>query len=200
MAKSKLHDKLEGEIPGIRNEVHALAKERGAEVVSQVTVAQVLGGMRGVKGLLCDTSVVDPDKGLIVRGIPIGKLSDRIPEEIFHLLLTGELPTDDELADLQDELRKRSEVPAYVWDVLKAMPEDSHPMAMFSTAILVMERESIFRRRYAEGMHKDEYWEPALEDSLNLIAKLPSIAAGIYRLHTKKGEPIPSDQIGRASL
>ena len=194
MAKSKLHDKLEGEIPGIRNEVHALAKERGAEVVSQVTVAQVLGGMRGVKGLLCDTSVVDPDKGLIVRGIPIGKLSDRIPEEIFHLLLTGELPTDDELADLQDELRKRSEVPAYVWDVLKAMPEDSHPMAMFSTAILVMERESIFRRRYAEGMHKDKYWEPALEDSLNLIAKLPSIAAGIYRLHTKKGEPIPSDR------
>ena len=73
------------------------------------------------------------------------------------------------------------------------MPADSHPMTMFNTAILVMERDSIFRRRYTEGMHKDEYWEAALEDSLDMIAKLPAIAAGIYRMHTRKGAPIPSD-------
>jgi citrate synthase len=190
---ANLHEKLASQIPGLRKELHALAKEHGTQVVSEVTVNQVLGGMRGVKGMLCDTSVVDPDKGLIVRGIPIGELAARLPEEIFYLLLTGDNPNSSDLADLQKDLRARAQVPAYVWDVLKAMPADSHPMAMFDTAILVMERDSVFRRRYAEGMHKDEYWEAALEDSLNLIAKLPAIAAGIYRMHTRKGAPIPSD-------
>ncbi len=193
MAKINLHDKLESQIPGLREDLRALAKAQGTAVVSEVTVNQVLGGMRGVKAMLCDTSVVDPDKGLIIRGIPIGKLADRIPEEIYYLLLTGEIPGADALADLQSELKKRAAIPSYVWDVLKAMPEDSHPMTMFDTAILVMERESVFRRRYAEGMHKDEYWEAALEDSLNLIAKLPAMAAGIYRMHTGKGKPIASD-------
>lgn len=189
---SKLHKKLAEQIPDLRAEMHALAKEHGTAVISEVTVAQALGGMRGVKGLVCDTSVVDPDKGLIIRGIPIAKLASRLPEEIFYLLVTGELPDADALADFQADLRKRAKVPAYVWDVLKAMPKDSHPMTMFSTAILVLERESVFRQRYAEGMHKDEFWEAALEDSLNLIAKLPAVAAGIYRMHAGKGEPIPA--------
>jgi citrate synthase len=187
---SKLHKRLAEQIPDLRQEGRALAKEHGSAVISEVTVTQALGGMRGVKGLVCDTSVVDPDKGLIGRGIPIAKLASKLPEEIFYLLATGELPDADALADLQADLRKRAQVPAYVWDVLKAMPKDSHPMTMFSTAILVLERESEFRRRYAEGMHKDEYWEAALEDSLNLIAKLPAVAAGIYRMHAHKGEPI----------
>ncbi|MGE5326768.1 MAG: citrate (Si)-synthase [Deltaproteobacteria bacterium] len=190
---SKLHDKLASQIPSLNRELHAIVKEHSNEVVSEVTVAQLAGGMRGVKGMLCDTSVVNPDTGLLVRGIPIGKLSNRIPEEVFFLLLTGESPNAEELADLQSDLRARAEVPAYVWDVLKAMPADSHPMTMFDTAILVMERESVFRLRYAEGMHKEEYWEAALEDSLNLIAKLPAIAAGIYRMHTGKSERIASD-------
>ncbi len=190
---AKLREKLGKQIPGLRDELHALAKERGGAVISEVTVNQVLGGMRGVKGLLCDTSVVDADKGLIVRGIPIAELAGQLPEEIFYLLTTGELPDAAALADLQGDLRKRAQVPSYVWDVLKAMPRDSHPMTMFNTAILVMERDSVFRQRYADGMHKDEYWEATLEDSLQMIAKLPAVAAGIYRMHTRKGEPIPSN-------
>jgi citrate synthase len=149
--------------------------------------------MRGIKGLVCDTSVVDPDKGLYVRGIPIGELAHCLPEEIFHLLCTGELPDSEALASLQQDLRKRAQIPAYVWDVLQAMPMDSHPMTMFNTAILVMERDSVFRRRYAEGMRKEEFWEAALEDSLQMLAKLPAIAAGIYRMHAHKGSPVASD-------
>ena len=190
---AKLHEKLASQIPALREEVRALVKEHGTKVISEVTVAQAFGGMRGVKGMICDTSVVDADTGLVIRNIPIGKLASRLPEEIFYLLVTGELPDAEALADLQGDLRKRAEVPAYVWAVLKAMPGDSHPMTMFNTAILVMERDSVFRRRYAEGMRKEEYWEAALEDSLQLIAKLPAVAAGIYRLHTKKGEPLPSN-------
>ncbi|HUZ47010.1 MAG TPA: citrate (Si)-synthase [Terriglobia bacterium] len=189
----KLHDKLAQQIPGLREKVHSIIKEHGSTVISEVTVSQAFGGMRGVKGLVCDTSVVEPDQGLIIRGIPIGQLTQKLPEEIFYLLLTGALPDAQELASLQGDLRQRAAVPSYVWDVLKALPSDSHPMAMFSTAILAMERDSVFRRRYTEGLHKEEYWEAALDDSLTLLARLPQIAAGIYRMHAHKGNPLPSN-------
>ncbi|HZO99504.1 MAG TPA: citrate (Si)-synthase [Terriglobia bacterium] len=189
---AELKEKLAQQIPGLREEVRALIREHGNKVISEVTVAQAFGGMRGVKGLVCDTSVVEPDKGLWIRGIPIAELAGRLPEEIFYLLCTAELPDAAALASLQKDLRERAEVPAYVWKVLRAMPEDSHAMTMLNTAILVLERESVFRRRY-EKMQKDEYWEAMLEDSLQLLAKLPTVAAGIYRLRMRKGEPIISN-------
>ena len=188
-----LKEKLGEQIPGLRQQAREIIKRHGETVISQVTVSQAFGGMRGVKGLVCDTSVVDPDQGLAVRGIPIGKLTGRLPEEIFYLLCTGELPDAEALASLQGELRQRAHVPPYLWRVLAALPEGSHPMMLFSTAILVMERESVFRRRYAQGMPKEDYWEATLEDCLQLLAKLPAVAAGIYRLHSRRGEPIPSD-------
>ncbi len=190
---SKLQERLAQQIPGIRDTVKALQKEQGAKVISQVTVEQAYGGMRGVKSLVCDTSEVPPDKGLIIRGIPVAQLTEKLPEEVLWLLLTGELPKKDELDDLQAELRKRAKVPEYVWAVMKAMPPDSHPMVMFNTAILVMEKESVFRQRYDAGMKKDEYWIPSLEDTLNIIARLPAVAAGIYRMRFNKGDRIPSN-------
>lgn len=188
-----LKERLAQQIPALRNEVHALGKEHANKVISEVTVGQAYGGMRGVKGMVCDTSVVDPDKGLAVRNIPIAELADRLPEEIFYLLCTGELPDKEALKSLQEELRKRAKVPSYVWDVLKAMPKNSHPMTMYSTAILAMQRDSVFTRRYSEGMPKEEYWEATLEDSLQLIAKLPAVAAGIYRLRFGKGKRIATN-------
>jgi citrate synthase len=188
-----LKEELERQIPTLREEARKLIREHGETVISQVTVNQLFGGMRGVQGLVCDTSVVDPDRGLAVRGIPIGELAGRLPEEIFYLLCTGEVPDANALALLQAEFRKRQHVSPYVWDVLEAMPKDSHPMTMLSTAILVMERDSTFRRCYSQGMPKDAYWQATLEDSLQLLAKLPAVAAGIYRLHSHRGAPLPSD-------
>jgi len=185
-----LKEKLSEQIPGLREDIRALVKAHGDKVISEVTVAQAYGGMRGVKAMICDTSLVEPDKGLIIRGRPIGEIADRLPEEIFYLLLTGDLPDEKSKKQLQDDLLSRRKVPGYVWDVMKAMPKDSHPMCMFDTAILVMERDSVFRKRYNEGMAKTEYWEPALEDALNLLAKLPIVAGGIYRMRFGKGDPI----------
>ncbi len=188
-----LKEELNEQIPRLRAELHDLVQRGGSTIVSEVTLSQVVGGMRGVAGLVCDTSTVEPDKGLIVRNIPISKLSARKPEEMFYLLCTGRLPVARELSALEEELHRRSAVPAYVWDTLSAMPADSHPMTLFSMAILALERESVFHRRYEEGMHKEEYWEAALEDSLAILAKLPTIASGIYRIHTGKPAPVSSD-------
>ncbi|MBD3257928.1 citrate (Si)-synthase [candidate division GN15 bacterium] len=195
MAKT-LKEKLGDMIPGLREERVKLMKEHGDHVISQVTVAQAIGGMRGVKGMVCDTSVVEPDKGLIIRGYPIMKIKDKLPEEIFWLLLTGDFPSEDELKGLQKELREAGEVPKYVWKVLKAMPKSSHPMAMLDTAILVMENESEFRNRYSKGMTKQEYWEPALEDAIRILGTIHTIAAGVYRIKYFKGDLIePSKKL-----
>ncbi len=188
-----LKETLAKKIPVLRDEIKGFVKENGDKVISDVTVKQAYGGMRGVKALVCDTSVVPPDKGLIIRGTPIGEMKDQLPEAVFYLLVTGEKPDDASVKELTKDLKSRSKVPEYVWKVLEAMPDDSHPMVMFSLGILAMEKESVYKKRYNEGMKKTEYWEPTLEDCLNLIAKLPTLAAGIYRLRFNKGPRIDPD-------
>lgn len=190
---AKLKEKLALKIPQLRDEIKGFVKEHANKVISEVSVAQAYGGMRGVKALVCDTSVVPPDKGLIIRGTPIGELKDQLPEAVFYLLVTGEMPDNEALEDLKMDLKSRSKVPDYVWKTLEAMPKDSHPMVMFSLGILAMERESVFKKKYNEGMKKTEYWDPTLEDCLNLIAKLPTLAAGIYRMRFNKGPRIEPD-------
>ncbi|MBU2444551.1 MAG: citrate (Si)-synthase [Bacteroidetes bacterium] len=189
----ELKEKLAEQIPAIREEIKSLLKEHGNKSISEVTIAQAYGGMRGIKALVCDTSAVPPETGLLIRGIPVGQLADRLPEEVFYLLLTGELPDEESLKYLQADLRKRRKVPDYVWKVLNAMPKDSHPMCMLNTAILAMEKESVFRKQYDKGMSKDEYWIPTLEDALNIVASVPIIAAGVYRMRFGKGRRIPSN-------
>jgi len=190
----KLQDKLREMIPIWREEKKEILATYGGKQISDVLVKQAFGGMRGVKGMICDTSVVDPDKGLIIRGRPLLTIKELWPEEVFYLLLTGEKPDAEAKAALQKDLADRSEVPEYIWDVLRAMPENSHPMCMLDTAILAMEGESEFRKRYTAGMQKTEYWEPMLEDALRLVGVLPGIAAGMYRIRYKKGDPIPYDK------
>jgi len=151
---STLRDRLMDLIPKWRADMKEFAGEFGDAQVATVTLKQVLGGARGIRALICDTSSVEPDRGLVIRGIHVKELTDRLPEEILWLLLTGSLPNEAELNDLQADLKKRAKVPEYVWDVLEAMPKDSHPMCMFDTAILVMERESKFRKQYNEGLKK----------------------------------------------
>ncbi len=189
----KLKDKLAQQIPTIKEDLKKLVTESGKKVISEVTVEQAYGGMRGVKGLICDTSVVPPDKGLIIRGRPIADLKNELPEAIFYLLVTGEMPDKDALEDTKKELRKHATVPDYVWKVLEVMPKDSHPMVMFSLGILAMEKESVFRAKYTEGLKKSDYWDPILEDCVKLIGCLPTLAAGIYRMRFNKGPRINPD-------
>jgi citrate synthase len=186
-----LQETLAKKIPIWREEIGKIKKTIGNKVISEVTVDQAYGGMRGVKAMICDTSVVEPDQGLIIRGRPLLTIKQLWPEEVFYLLLTGEMPDKEAKAALQQDYDKRAQVPGYVWDVLQAMPSDSHPMCMLDTGILVMEKESVFRQWYDKGVRKEEYWVPMLEDSLALLARLPALAAGVYRIRYDKGDFIP---------
>jgi citrate synthase len=190
---ARLKEKLAQTIPALREEIKGFVKSNADKKISEVTVAQAYGGMRGVKALVCDTSVVPPEKGLIIRGRPVADLKGKLPEAVFYLLITGEMPDDAALEDLKKDMRSRAQVPDYVWKVLEAMPKDSHPMVMFSLGILAMEKESAFRAKYTEGMKKEEYWLHTLEDCLDIVSKLPTLAAGIYRMRFNKGPRIAPD-------
>ena len=190
---SILKKALSKQIPVVKNDISKLIEKSGSSQISSVTVSQAYSGLRGIKAFVCDTSSVDPEKGLIIRGIPLLDITHISPEEVFFLLLVGRLPKKDELSDLQLEFSAHLEVPDYVWEILSKFPHNAHPMTMFNSGILAMQGESIFREKYDFGMQKSEYWEAILDDGIRLLAKLPALGAGIYRMHFDKGERIPSD-------
>jgi len=190
---SLLKQELRKQIPRVQNEIKQLIIDKGDEKISDVTVAQAFSGLRGIKAFVCDTSSVSADKGLIIRGIPLLEITHILPEEVFFLLLTGRLPNKDELADLKNDFSSHLEVPDYVWRVLSEMPDDAHPMTLFNTGILAMQNESVFRKKYDDGMPKTEFWEAILEDGIRLLAKLPALGAGIYRMRFNKGDRIAPD-------
>jgi citrate synthase len=100
---------------------------------------------------------------------------------LYYLLIVGEVPTKEQALEVEAEWARRAEVPEYVFKMIRSMPKETHPMTLLSQAVLALQNESVFARKY-HSMKRDIYWDAALEDSLNLTAKLPSIAAYIYRM------------------
>lgn len=187
-----LYARMKELVPQWRAERARLLKEKGDVVLTPATVAMAFGGMRGIKGMICDTSVVEPDKGLIIRGHHLLEIMDLWPEQTFLLLLTGDIyKMDSEIVrNFQHEMDRRAYLPQYVYDIIESMPHDSHPMCMLNTGILAMERESSFRKAYEKGMPKEDYWITTLDDSMNILAKIPTLAAAVYRLRYDKGDYI----------
>lgn len=163
------------------------------EIVGQITVQQIYGGMRGMVALACNTSYVDPDRGLYIHDKHISDLDKILPEEAFYLLLTGTLPDAEALKELQDELYLRSVVPDYVWNVIRQLPKTTHPMTMLSIALTAMEGHSNFKTKYSQGLLKRDYWEATFDDALDLLGMLPRIAAGIYHYRYYKPNHVEYD-------
>ncbi|MFC2112495.1 citrate (Si)-synthase [Bacteroidota bacterium] len=194
--KQKLAEKIDQERPRIRK----LVTENCDAVIDTVTVEKLFGGMRGLKCLVTDISYLDPNEGIRYRGYTLPDVFKKLPkppgaempyvEGLFYLLLTGEIPTEEEISLLIDEFRKRRIVPRYVYEVIDNFPSLSHPMTIFSAAVLSMHRESFFDRKFHGGVSKMDYWDYTYEDSMNLLAKLPEIAAYIYAKLYREGKRI----------
>jgi len=196
-----LHDKMAAKIPEWRERMRVLAKEHGDVMVDKVTVGQIVGGMRDFKSLLTDISYVDPAEGIRFRGMSIPEVLNALPKArggklplvggLYYLLMVGDVPSKEQALEVEAEWARRAELPDYVHKLIKVMPKDTHPMILFTQAVIALARDSAFSRQYHAGMKKDAYWEPALEDSLDLTAKLPVIAAFIYRYKYlgKKAKP-----------
>lgn len=188
----------------LKTEIKTLRKEHGAKIMDEVNLAQIVGGMRGIKSMLWETSVLDAQEGIRFRGYTIPELKEKLPkrrdggreplpEGLFWLMLVDEVPTQEEVEWLSDEWEKRANLPDYTRQMLESLPEDTHPMTMFIMGINSMQNDSIFAKRYAEGMSKNDYWDATYEDAMNLIARLPHLAAYIYRKVYHNNEQIEAD-------
>lgn len=195
---------LSDKIPVFQEEVKAFRKNHGNKVIGEITVDQLYGGMRGMKGLVCETSVLDPEEGIRFRGytipdcqamLPKAKGGEEpLPEGLFWLLLTGDIPTEAQVRALSKEWTARAALPAHVVTMLNNFPSNLHPMSQFTAAIAALNSESKFAKAYADGINKSKYWEYAYEDSMDLIAKLPVVAATIYNNLFREGAtPCPID-------
>ena len=194
-------DKIEAQLPGWRERVKHLRGVAGDFKVCDVTVSQIYSGIRGVQIQVSDISFVDPQIGLEIRGYSIPELVELLPKApgsaiplaggLYYLLLCDEIPTIKKAEMVEDEWRKRSKIPAYVYDVLRSLPPETHPMTMFSMGIMALQQESVFAKNYEIGVFKEDHWRYYLEDSLNLTAKLPGLAAFIYNLRFQGGIEIP---------
>lgn len=207
---STLKEKLYNKILEHRPRTTKLLKDHGDDVIANVTVEQVIGGMRGIKSLITDISYLDPYEGIRYRGYTLPEVLEKLPkasdaempyvEGLYHLLLTGEIPTQEEVDELIVDFNNRRIIPHYVWDVIDSFPSVSHPMAILSAAVMSMERESHFNIKYKQGISKMDYWNSTYEDATNLLAKMPLIGAYIYNklYHPERGHryPDPSLDLG----
>ena len=195
-----IKERFKAKADAVGIEIKALLKEHGDKKIGEVTLSQIYQGMRGITGLVSETSLLDAQEGIRFRGYTIPELAQKLPkvkggteplpEGLFHLMLLGDLPTEDDVQQLTALWQRRSHVPNHVFATIEALPVSTHPMTQFVVAIMALQTESSFSKRYAAGMNKKDYWEATFDDAMDLIARLPRVAAYIYRRKYKAGEHI----------
>jgi citrate synthase len=198
-----IKDRFKAKADIVSAEIKDILKEHGSRKIGEVTLSQIYQGMRGMTGLVTETSLLDAEEGIRFRGYSIPELqkslpkakggTQPLPEGLFHLMLLGELPSEDEVNHVTATWQRRSHVPNYVFDTIESLPVNAHPMTQFVVGIMALQIESRFARQYAAGMSKKDYWEATFDDSMDLIARLPRIAAYIYRRKYRNGQHIQPD-------
>lgn len=89
-------------------------------------------------------------------------------DECAFLILEGHLPKKVELDDFTSKLRAHRQLPTNAYQIIRAMPRDSHPMDVVRTAI--------------SGLGATEHSLSPKEQQYSLIAKMPALVANGYRI------------------
>src|SRR5512133_1567071 len=201
---STLKETLAQKIAEHRPRTTKLTKEFGKVIIDQVTIDQCIGGARDIRSLVTDISYLDPQEGIRFRGKTIPETFAALPkapkskyptvESFWYFLLTGDVPTQAQVDGVVAEWKTRQVVPSYVWDAIRALPRDSHPMVMLSTAMLALQKDSKFAAFYSSGkFNKNTAWESVYEDASDIVARIPIIAAFIYNLKYKSDFQVAVD-------
>lgn len=195
-----IKDRFKEKADAANAEIKDILKTHGNKKIGEVTLAQAYQGMRGITGLVTETSLLDAQEGIRFRGYSIPELQQHLPkvpgggeplpEGLFYLMLVGEMPTEEEANHITSVWQRRSHVPNHVFHTIDALPISTHPMTMFVTGVMALQTESNFAKEYAKGINKKDYWNPIYDDAMDLIARLPRIAAYIYRRKYKNNEHI----------
>ncbi|KAL3426630.1 methylcitrate synthase precursor [Phlyctema vagabunda] len=191
------------EVIPAKRELLKKVKALGDKVIGEVKVENTIGGMRGLKAMVWEGSVLDANEGIRFHGrtikdcqkeLPKGKTgTEMLPEAMFWLLLTGQVPSTNQVRQFSRELAEQSQLPDFVTKLLDNFPTDLHPMTQFAIAVSALSHTSKFARAYEKGVNKADYWEPTFDDSISLLAKLPTIAAKIYQNSYNGGGALPAE-------
>jgi citrate synthase len=126
----------------------------------------------------CDSKVtyIDGDAGILLyRGYPIDQLAANSNHlEVSYLLLNGELPNEHELADFEQAINNRMPVDEHFQHIFDGFTKDSHPMSMICAAVAGL--ASLYHDGF--DIYNAEHRRDA---ALNLIAKIPTLAAMTYK-------------------
>jgi citrate synthase len=195
-----IKDKFKQKADEASAEIKEILKQHGNKVIGEVTLAQIYQGMRGITGLVTETSLLDSQEGIRFRGYSIPQLreklskapdgSEPLPEGLFYLMLLAELPGEDDVHHITNVWQRRSHVPSHVFDVIDSFPSYAHPMTMFVAGVMALQTEGHFVKEYAKGINKKDYWNSVYDDTMDLIARLPRVAAYVYRRKYKNNEHI----------
>jgi citrate synthase len=143
------------------------------EVLFEITKDKLETGMRGFPVGYCTTSYVDPQKGLFYINKPIPQLAYWEPIQVIYLLYHGKEGSVSEVEHFDRELKKRGHCSKETLAAIRSLPRNGHPMKLFCAALLIL------------GMH--EASNDYREDCLNLIAKIPHLAAEVINHHAGWG-------------
>ncbi len=199
-----LKETLKQKIEEFRPRTTKLVKEFGKVKIDEVTIDQCIGGARDIRCLVTDISYLDPQEGIRFRGMTIPETFAALPkapnsdyptvESFWYFLLTGEIPTAAQVTEVEAEFKVRQQVPEYVFQTIRALPRDSHPMVMLSVGILALQKDSKFAGFYNSGkFNKMTAWEYVYEDASDLVARIPIIAAFIYNLKYRDDKQVAAD-------
>ncbi|MCB1111122.1 MAG: citrate (Si)-synthase [Chlamydiales bacterium] len=150
-----------------------MADQVASEVLFEITRDKLETGMRGYPVGYCITSSVDPEKGLFYGGRAVSEMATWDPEAVIYLLYYGRQGNDEEVARFSDVLRRRAVVSPKVIEHIYALPREGHPMELFCAALLICGMIE------GTGDYK--------EDCINVIAKMPVIAAAVINHHAGWG-------------
>lgn len=174
--------------------------------MGEITVGSVVGGMRGMMGLLYETSKLHHINGINYRDKDLFEIreqaprapggSEPLPEGVLWLLLTGEFPEEKQLAEFQEELFKRGALSAQEEALIRSFPATMHPMTAFSMGVMACQQNSKFAKAYRDGVHKSKYWDTTLEDALDVVAKSSRIAAIVFQNSYGKGKTFGQAESG----
>ena len=164
---------------------------------------KLVPGLEGVPIMESQVGFIDGQKGVLeYRGIPIETLAEKSTyEEVAYLLLWGKLPSRDELAKFDHDLRTHRRIKYRLTDLIKCLPENGHPMDALQAAVAALGMFYPAKIDAAEAppgtdvLSQDKhYWS-----IIRLIAKLPTIVAAFERMR-HGDEPVrPRDDLSHAA-
>ncbi|XP_017766296.1 PREDICTED: probable citrate synthase 1, mitochondrial [Eufriesea mexicana] len=170
----------------------------GSSVISHITVENIYQGLNGVKTMVRETSELDPKYGIRYRGLTIPEVVTLLPrqgkspspEAVFWLLLTGDVPTQEQTASLIADWSMRRQKRKDWWSgpgggtvgsVLGNLPKTTSPLEKLSVALTVFDSGKHIKAALKNGALNHTHWEYVYEDGMELLATLPAIIGLIAR-------------------